>query len=149
VTEIRFYHVQNRAVNDVLPPLLNKALEGGHKIVVRTADGHSIKALDDQLWTYRPDSFLPHGTKGGNHPECQTVYITDENDNPAEADVLVVMPGASAENAGEYALCCEMLNGRDNGQVTAARERWKTYKDAEYTVTYWQQSEAGGWDKKA
>ena len=59
------------------------------------------------------------------------------------------MPGAATDGVGDYKLCCEMLNGRDEAQVSAARERWKTYKEAEYTVTYWQQTDAGGWDKKA
>lgn len=149
MTDIRFYHIQNRSVNDTVPPLLNKALEGGHKIVLRTGNAASVKALDEHLWTYRDDSFLPHGAKGGAHADQQPIYITDDTDNPNGADVLIVMPGASAEGVGDYKLCCEMLNGRDEAQVSAARTRWKTYKEAEYTVTYWQQTDAGGWDKKA
>jgi DNA polymerase-3 subunit chi len=33
--------------------------------------------------------------------------------------------------------------------VYAARDRWKAYKAAGHALTYWQQTDRGGWEKKA
>ena len=43
----------------------------------------------------------------------------------------------------------DLFDGRDEAAVQAARERWRDYRDAGYPLTYWQQSEMGGWEKKA
>ena len=39
--------------------------------------------------------------------------------------------------------------GRDETQVTRAREHWKAYKAQGHEVTYWRQTDAGGWEKGA
>ena len=62
MTEIRFYHLQKQRLEDALPALLEKARERGHRIVVQAGSPERVKALDSLLWTYRPESFLPHGS---------------------------------------------------------------------------------------
>ena len=62
MTEVLFYHLQNMPLERVLPPLLEKSLERGWRVVVQTASEERADALDSHLWTYRDDSFLPHGT---------------------------------------------------------------------------------------
>ena len=45
--------------------------------------------------------------------------------------------------------CFELFDGRDDAAVTESRERWKAYKAAGHAVSYFQQTAAGGWEKKA
>ena len=151
MTEIRFYHLQKQTLDQVLPQILTKALAGGHRIAVKLPDMQAVEQMNGHLWTYAPDSFLPHGSaKDGNEGE-QPIFLTYTNDNPNESDVLITGHGAEPppEEVENYTLCCEMLNGFDEESVTAARGRWKTYKDKGFDVTYWQQSETGKWEKKA
>ena len=61
-TEVLFYHLQNMLVENVLPPLLEKSLERGWRVVVQSTSPERADALDAHLWTYRDDSFLPHAT---------------------------------------------------------------------------------------
>ena len=42
-----------------------------------------------------------------------------------------------------------MFDGHDDEAVSAARQRWKAHKDSGHALTYWQQTERGGWEKKA
>jgi len=42
-----------------------------------------------------------------------------------------------------------MFDGNDETAVAAARERWKTYKEAGHRLVYFQQSAAGKWEEKA
>ena len=60
MTEVLFYHLQNMSLESVLPPLLEKSLERGWRVVVQSTSQERADALDAHLWTYRDDLFLPH-----------------------------------------------------------------------------------------
>lgn len=150
MTEVRFYHLERQSENQVVPLLLSKALERGHKIVLKLPSPQAVEQMDAHLWTFKEHSFLPHGSQKIGHAESQPVWITAEDENPNGADVLILCSGAGSEMQGDFDLCCEMLNGHDGEAVSSARARWKDYKDNKgFDVTYWQQSENGGWEKKA
>jgi DNA polymerase-3 subunit chi len=108
-----------------------------------------VEALNGLLWTHGDRSFLPHGSARDGYAQEQPIWLTIEDENPNGARVLVLTDGASAASVADYALCCELFDGRDEAAVAAARERWKAYKAAGHELTYWQQTEAGGWEKKA
>ncbi len=147
MTEVRFYHMERSGIEQVLPGLIVKALEGGHRILVKAANDKEVERLNEHLWVYNPDSFIPHGAKKDGFAEKQPVWLTDKDENPNGADVLILCQGAEAGAGGDFKLRCEMLDGRDEEQVSAARERWKIYKKDGLNVTYWQQG-AKGWEKK-
>ncbi len=147
--EIRFYHLQKQTLDQALPQLLTKALSMGHKIVVKLKNQQSVDHMNQHLWVFRPDSFLPHGSKKDGFAEHQPVWLTADNDNPNGAKVIMTGGGALPDNAKDYDLCCEFLDGFDDDAVKAARERWKSYKDEGFDVTYWQQDEKGAWSNKA
>ena len=148
MSEVRFYHLEQQSLEQVLPALLSKALENGHRILVKTPDDHMAERLNDYLWTYNPNSFLPHGSKKDGHAELQPIWLTSEDENPNDADVLILTGGAASENMNDYQLCCELFDGRNEAAVTEARTRWKTYQEAGHDITYWQQGDKG-WEKKS
>jgi len=149
MTEIRFYHLQKQTLDQALPQILNKALSAGHRIIVKLPDIQSVERMNTHLWTYNPDSFLPHGSNKDGYAEDQPIWLTDKDENPNGATVMISASGAVAKTPGNYDLCCEILDGHDQDNIKAARQRWKDYKEKELDITYWQQSETGGWDKKA
>ncbi len=148
MTDIRFYHLERQSLEQILPSLVTKALSNDHRIIIKTADDAQTQHLNNHLWSFDQNSFLPHGTKKEGHAEHQPVWITSEEENPNNADVLILTGGATTENMKEFTLCCEMLNGNDSEAVTAARAQWKIYKEAGHEITYWQQG-AKGWEKKS
>lgn len=149
MTEIRFYHLQHQSQERVLPILLSKALERGHRIILKFADEQSVLHYNEFLWTYAPESFLPHGCKKDGCAAAQPIWLTAEDENPNKADVLILTQGVESEMQGQFSLCCEMLNGQSEEAVRAARSRWKAYKEKGFDVTYWQQDDRGVWEKKA
>lgn len=148
MAEIRFYHLQRTSEDAALPQIALKAWQAGHKIVVKCTDTDHVERLNNALWTFRPEVFLPHGSKADGAGVRQPVWLTDADDNPNGARTLIVGTGAVSEQVGAYDLSCIMLNGNEAAQVEAARSLWKVYKDAGHTVSYWQQGEQG-WEKKA
>ncbi|MGH1404703.1 MAG: DNA polymerase III subunit chi [Alphaproteobacteria bacterium] len=149
MTQVRFYHLQRQSQAQVLPVLLHKALERGHRILVKLSDATEVSQMNDYLWTYDPNSFLPHGNAGNGFADKQPIFLTCKDENPNNADVLILGQGAEAEDLDGFSLCCDLLNGHDASDVNAARARWKRYKESEYDITYWQQDDRGAWAQKA
>lgn len=149
MTEVSFYHLLHTPLERALPKLIEKVLESGARAVIRTGSAERAEALNSVLWTYDQDSFVPHGTARDGNAEEQPVWITPEDENPNGADILVLTDGAVAADLSGYRRCLEMFDGRDETAVTDARRRWTDYKAADHALTYWQQTERGGWEKKA
>lgn len=148
--EVRFYHLLTQSLEQALPAILNKAMSGGRRAVLRFADEDQVKHFNDHFWTYNPDSFLPHGSAADGHEEHQPIFLTSKAENPNAANMLVLCNQQTVpENIADFTLCCDFLDGQDDNAVADGRARWKIYKDAGYALTYWQQTETGGWEQKA
>src|SRR5579864_3486134 len=94
MTEILFYHLKGQAPEQVLPALLQKSLERGWRVVVQASSEERIEALDALLWTWRDDSFLPHGTWREPDAGEQPVLLTVHDTNPNQAVVRFLVEGA-------------------------------------------------------
>lgn len=149
MTEIRFYHLQSKRLEQALPEIVAKALERNMRVVIMAGSRERIEALDTALWTWDAASFLPHGyVKDGTEAE-QPVWLTDNDENPNNADTLFLTDGARSGKIGDYALCCEIFDGNDEEAVAAARARWSEYKTAGHEIKYFQQDDSGKWQLKA
>lgn len=149
MTEIRFYHLQTQTLEQALPKLLLKAHQTGKPITVRAATAQQVQALNELLWTFHPNMFLPHGSEKDGYAAHQPIWLTDKDENPNNSKILVLTNGVEQEALEGYDLCCDIFNGFDEEQVRAARTRWKAHKDARHDLTYWQQGAQGGWEQKA
>lgn len=149
MTNISFYHLLHMPLTSALPKLLEKVHEAGLKAVIKVGSEDHMAELDEALWSFNKQSFLPHDSMKSKHPDQQPIYLTTGDENPAQATVLVLVDNMQSDEPGKYDRCLEMFDGTDEEAVAAARTRWKSYKDAGYDLTYWQQTEQGGWTKKA
>jgi DNA polymerase-3 subunit chi len=143
--EIRFYHLQKQSLDQALPQILTKALDQGHKVLIKT-NKDTIKSLSELLWNTPLNSFLPHGTSADPNKELQPIYITDQEDNPNQADLLILLNGERSQKIDTYKMCCEIFDGNNPELLKDARVKWKEYKSAELPVTYWQQDTHGKWE---
>jgi DNA polymerase III subunit chi len=154
MAEILFYHLERAALEDVLPGLLEKTRERGWKALVRAGSDERVATLDSHLWTYREESFLPHGLLRDPHPTEQPILLTSVSGNPNSAEVLFFVDGTSADDwsGAEVASAARVVlifDGRDASALEAARENWKQAKAGGHEVTYWQQAATGKWEKRA
>jgi DNA polymerase-3 subunit chi len=154
MTEALFYHLERRALDDVLPGLIEKTLERGWRAVIRTESSERADAIDNLLWTYNDQTFLPHAQAGDGNPKRQPVLITVEEDNPNDANVLFLVGGAAPphwEDAAARSLTRVVLlfDGRDADSLARARAAWKDAKAAGHDVTYWKETLSGKFEKQA
>ncbi|MDA1099334.1 MAG: DNA polymerase III subunit chi [Proteobacteria bacterium] len=148
MTTVGFYHLLHWPLEKALPKLLEKALERGHRAIVLAGSQERVEDLNNVLWTYDDRSWLPHGSSSDGLPGEQPIFLTIDDENPNGADVLVAVDGREPAVAGGFARIIDLFDGRDAAMVAAARQRWRRYLDQGLELTYWQQTETGGWEKK-
>ncbi len=128
--EVWFYHLERTGLDQALPDLLQKTLAKGWRVLVRSADKDRIDYLDGWLWSWRDDSFLPHGLAEEPQAERQPVLLTTTADNANAAQALFLLDDADPGELGAYERCVVMFDGGDEALVGAARRRWKALKGA-------------------
>jgi DNA polymerase-3 subunit chi len=149
-TEALFYHLERQPLETVLPQLLLRTLERGWRAVVEAGSEERLEALDAHLWTFDEHSFLPHGRKQDGHPERQPIFLTTGPENPNGATVRFLVDGAAPpDDLTGYVRLVLMFDGRDTQAVANARDHWRVLKGKGCAVTYWQQADRGGWERKA
>ncbi|MGA7998170.1 MAG: DNA polymerase III subunit chi [Bradyrhizobium sp.] len=155
MTEVLFYHLQNMSLESVLPPLLEKSLERGWRVVVQSTSQERADALDAHLWTYRDDSFLPHAiwrasdaSRAGDAQD-QPIVLAVEEGNPNGAHVRFLIDNAALPaDSHAYERMVLVFNGDDTDALAAARGAWTDCKARGFEVTYWQADERGRWQRR-
>jgi DNA polymerase III subunit chi len=151
MTEIRFYHLQRRKPEEALPGLLEEAWRRGVKVVVEAPAREWIEALDERLWTYSDESFLPHGLARDGEPETQPILLTTGDDNPNGARLRILLSGARAAPilAGQptaYERIVILFDGANEEARAEARAQWAELRAAGHQPSYWREGESGEWE---
>lgn len=146
--EVWFYHLERSTLDQVLPELLEKTLARGWRAIVRSPEPERIEHLDGWLWSYRDQSFLPHGLDDEPLAPRQPILLTGGQDNPNGAEALFLLDGAEPGALDAFARCILLFDGRDETALGLARRRWKVFKGQGLPVSYWRQAERG-WEKQA
>lgn len=106
--------------------LAKRAVEAGQPTLVLARDAAQAEALDDLLWSFDPDAYVPHQIAG-----------LDEDED--EADVLIATPEADvalrplvinlrdAAVDGSFQRVLEVVPA-DSDARGGSRERWKQYQ---------------------
>lgn len=117
--------------------------------MVQAGSPERLAAIDLALWTYKEESFLAHGMAKDGRAEEQPVYLTTGPETPNGAGVRFLVDGAETEAFSGFVRIVYLFDGNDADAVARARTQWTAAKGAGCPVTYWQQSAAGKWEKKA
>ena len=151
MSEVLFYHLERRTLDDALPGLVEKTIARGWRAVIRAESAERAEAIDNRLWTYNDHTFLPHAQTGDGKAERQPVLITVEETSANNPDVLFVVGGARPPDwnaVNSLARVVLMFDGRDPAALETARAAWKDAKAAGHDVTYWKENN-GRWEKQA
>ncbi len=147
--EILFYHLQNATLEQTLPSLLEKSLARNWKAVVRASSDERLKALDDHLWTYSDESFLPHSVEADSQQEMQPIVLSLSDTRFNDAEVMFAVDGADLPATQGWTRAVLIFDGNDPEALDRARTAWKSVKASGHDATYWRQDESGHWGKNA
>ena len=81
----------------------------GRKVFVHTDSGNAARQLDELLWTFRQDSFVPHGLYPGEAGTREPVWVGDGAEpDPAAIKAVAVRPylPPQSRSASSCRICC-------------------------------------------
>ena len=151
MAQVDFYHLQKQSLENVLPKLLEKAYATGKPIKVKVGNEDRVEFINSALWSYDEQSFLPHGSKKDGFGEDQPIWISARDDAPNQAVFLFLVDGAAVtpDVLSQYERVFNIFDGNSEAALNQARAFWKELKTSGNTINYWQQDDAGKWNKKA
>ena len=139
---IDFYHLTAKPLEQVLPSICEKLLAGGERLLV-VAGERQAESLDRLLWTYAPESFLPHGRVGAAHEAEQPILVGSEAAAANGARNIALADGEWRDAALAFDRIFYFFDG---AAIDGARAAWKSLKDREGAERhYWKQDESGRW----
>ena len=148
--ECVFYEIRGGSLERILGGLLEKSWQKGWRVLVRAASEERVLALNAALWTWRDDSFLPHGCARDGDAEEQPIYLEEADasaaGNPNGAEVLVLADGGEAADWRAWRRCITLLDGLDKAQLDAAWAWRQRVLSEGGSAVWWRQGE-GGWEK--
>ena len=145
--QVDFYHLTETPLDRVLPQIAEKVLSGGGRLLVVAGAAERRAALDRLLWTYAPDSFLPHAQAVGDVDAAQPVLIAGEAEAGNGARNVALVDGVWRDAALAFDRVFHLF---DDEAIREARAAWRALGDREGVERrYWKQTEAGRWEKAA
>jgi len=136
---VDFYHLAVSPIERVLPSIAEKVLAGGGRLLV-VAEPDLLARLDEILWSYARDSFLPHGRE---RAESQPVLLSTEPQAANGAVNIALADGRWRDEALGFERAFYFF---DNDSRDSAREAWRALKGRpEVEARYWKQDERGKW----
>lgn len=147
--QVNFYHLTRTPVERALPRLLEKILQRQERALVLVAP-EKLSILDDALWTYRPDGFLPHGTASTGRAEDQPLWLTENevelHQNPNQSKYVVLTGGRKFPSHLSFESCFYMFDGHLQDELEEGRNAWRRLREeGGHLLIYWKQDSQGNW----
>lgn len=116
--------------------LVRKARAAGQQIVLRTRDRAELQQLDQALWTFSEQDFLPH-VMAGDPLAAQTPIILTASDDQElpHYQVLVNLGDDAPAHFARFERMFEIISAEDADRA-AGRERYRFYKERGYPLSH-------------
>ena len=145
MTEVNFYLLTTTETEKILPKLVEKAYEKGHRIHILVDCEERVEETSRYLWTYHPGSFLPHGTPKQGLSEHQPIWISADEDNINKSDILVQIYDSLHSQPSRYKKCLDIFNGHRENLEIDMQKRLVFYQKNGLDIKCWEQNPQKGW----
>ena len=145
--QVDFYHLTSQPLDRVLPRIAERVVEGGGRLIVVAESEEQRSAIDRLLWTYAPESFLPHAIAGGDADAQQPILIAADPAPANAARNIALADGVWRDEALTFDRAFHFFDGE---RIAEARIAWKALADRDgIDRRYWKQNDAGRWEQAA
>ena len=145
--QVDFYHLTVTPLERVLPSIAQRVVAGGGRLLIVSDNETQRVAIDKLLWSYSPESFLPHAQEGGDNDATQPVLIGAGATAANAARNVALIDGQWREEALEYDRAFHFF---DADRIVEARAAWKALASRDGVERrYWKQDDSGKWEQAA
>jgi len=144
--QVDFYHLTVRPLERVLPRIAERLVGDGQRLLIVAEEAAQRDALDRLLWSYAPESFLPHAEAGGEADADHPILIAAAMQAPNGARNIALADGVWRDEALAFD---RVFNFFDNDRIDGARAAWRALADRpDINRRYWKQTDSG-WEQAA
>ncbi|MBB4154075.1 DNA polymerase-3 subunit chi [Sphingomonas jinjuensis] len=144
---VDFYHLTRMPLERVLPQIADKVVATGERLLIVSSNEAQQVALDALLWSYAPDSFLPHARIGTGDDAAQPILIAGDVNAANRARNVAIVDGEWRDDALDFDRAFHFF---DDDAIRGARAAWKSLADRDGVERrYWKQNDAGRWENVA
>jgi DNA polymerase-3 subunit chi len=107
--------------------LVEKAYQQQHRVYIHAGTQANAHQMDEILWTYREDSFLPHNLYGEGPDTAPPIQIGFNAVPEKHRDILINLDNTVPGFYTQFIRVFELVLNEPADQA-AARERYKAYR---------------------
>ena len=145
--QVDFYHLTATPLERVLPQIAERVVSGGGRLLIVADDEDARAGFDRLLWSYTPDSFLPHAQAGAGDDAAQPVLIGGTVAATNGARHVALADGRWRDEALAFDRAFHFFG---DDQVEEARAAWRALGGRDGVERrYWKQNDAGRWEQAA
>ena len=145
MSEIFFYKLKNSSSEIFLTSLIERSLENNWNSVVLLDNIERMEEINDFLWSYKDTSFLPHGGQNDKNSELHRVYLTCEEENPNDSDVIFSIDGLLIKNINSWQRCIYIFNEQNLKVVDQFNTYKKNIDQSQHVLKSFEQDTNGKW----
>lgn len=133
---VEFHEVKEARWEPALCRRVQELHEQGRRVYVWAGSEAEARRLDDLLWTFREDSFVPHDLWDGGPPLETPVAVGWAEGNPNRADCLVLARDAAPAQVRGFPRVVDFVPTQDPARLAAARARFRAFREAGMAPTF-------------
>jgi DNA polymerase-3 subunit chi len=140
--QVDFYQLTRDPAEKVLPPIAQRVLDGGGRLLVVGGDAVQLDVLSAALWNAKPDSFLAHAKAGEDDDSIQPILLSTEPVAANGAKFIALADGQWRDEALEFDRAFYLFPPES---TVNARAAWRALGEKESVERrYWKQ-DGGKW----
>ncbi len=111
--------------------LADKAWQLGKRLLLHTASAEVARQLDERLWAFRADSFVPHDVLPAS--QLSPVHIGHSDDSGKHHDLLINLGHEIPAFFSRFERVAEIVTQQPQ-QLAQSRERFRFYRERGYAL---------------
>ena len=136
MTQVDFYILKNDSALSRVQfacRLADKAYRLGHRVYLHTESAEQTRQLDDLLWTFQQNSFVPHCIYQDAGDTPPPVLLAHDAEPDASSEVLINLAADVPVFFSRFERVAELVN-QEAGIRQQGRGRYSFYKERGYPL---------------
>jgi DNA polymerase-3 subunit chi len=138
---VDFYQLSRQPVEQVLPVIAGRLLDGGARLLVVGGDA-LLGRISQSLWTAAPTTFLAHARAGEGEDLAQPILLSQACDAGNGATNIALSDGLWREEALAFARTFYFF---DAETIDGARAAWRALAKRDDVETHFWRQEGRKW----
>ena len=134
-----FYNSAQRNVMVDISLLIEKLFKERKRILVRCKDQETVEVVNDFLWLYKEEAFIPHSIDKKDQTMYYPILITTDIEEEYKHDVLLALSGVLVEEKDwkKFTNAYYFFDDQEYNEKENARLMWKSFSALNVVCKYW------------